>query len=111
MKFHLIAAACGDNAALVMIDGKTIYCTPIVKVGNTTSGKAGLWLYQIGQRQEFGDFKLSRARFAPVKHEADGKSLAGQHDAQSVRIHSDQYRVPELPSPQDWVLVLERVKP
>lgn len=108
-KICLTAAACGDNAALVMTDGKRTYYTPIVKVGNVTSGKAGLWLFQIGQRQEFSDFRLSRARFAAAKREADATSQpSGHHGGKTVRIHSDQYMAPRLPSPQDWVLVLER---
>jgi hypothetical protein len=114
-KIHLVAAACGDYAALVLTDGKRTYHTPIVKVGNTTPGKAGLWLYQIGDRQEFGNFELSRAQFAPGKHEARGHSLRpGNLAARGlplVLIHSDEYKTPGLPSPQDWVLVLERVKP
>jgi len=102
-KIHLAAAACGDCAALVLTDGKKSYWTPIVKVGNTTPGKAGLWLYQIGERQEFGNFELSRAQFAPVKQEARGHT---KH-----LISSAEFSAPRLPSPQDWVLVLERVKP
>ena len=102
-KIHLTAAACGDYAALVLTDGKKSYYTPIVKVGNTTAGKAGLWLFQIGERQEFGNFELSRAQFAPVKREVKGHA--------DHLISSDEFSAPRLPSPQDWVLVLERVKP
>ena len=101
-KIHLTAAACGEYAALVLTDGKKSYCTPIVKVGNTTPGKAGLWLFQIGDRQEFGNFELSRAQFAPVKREVKGHA--------DHLISSDEFSAPRLPSPQDWVLVLERVK-
>jgi len=97
-KIHLTAAACGKYAAMVITDGKKTYYTPIVEVGNTTPGKVGLWLFQVGDRQEYGHFELSRAQFAP-KRKAD--SL----------IFSDEFRAPRLPSPQDWVLVLERVKP
>ena len=102
-RIHLTAAACGNCAALVLTDGKKSYYTPIVKVGNTTPGKPGLWFYQIGDRQEFRNFELSRAQFAPVKREV--KILADH------LILSDEFSSPRLPSPQDWVLVLERVKP
>ena len=101
-KIRLTAAACGDYAAMVLTDGKKTYHTPIVKVSNVTSGKAGLWFYQIGDRQEFGNFELSRAQFAPVKRDA-------KEQTQPVT-WSDEYKAPPLPSPQDWVLVLERVK-
>ena len=102
-KIQLTAAACGDYAALVLTDGKMTYSTPTVKVSNVTSGNAGLWLYQIGDRQEFGNFELSRARFDPVQRESKKQGHA--------LLWSDEYKAPGLPSPQDWVLVLERVKP
>ena len=35
---------------------------------------------------------------------------AGKSDSKTVPLHSDEYKAPALPSPQDWVLVLERVK-
>jgi len=111
-KIHLTAAACGDAAALVMTDGKTTYSTPVVEVGNTTAGKTGLWLYQIGERQEYDNFELSRAKFGPKTREANKKAPPrGALDAGATRIHSDEYRAPNVPSPQDWVLVLERVAP
>ncbi len=114
-KIHLVAAACGDDAALVLTDGKRSFHTPIVKVGNTAPGKVGLWFYQIGDRQEFGNFELSRAQFAPAKHAAIGQSrqLGNLNVGRSplTLINSDEYQAPGLPSPQDWVLVLERVQP
>jgi len=111
-KIHLTAAACGDGAALVVTDGKRTYYTPIVKVGNTTAGKTGLWLYQIGERQEYDNFELSRAKSVRKLREADKKAPPrGDLDAKLVRIHSDEYRTPNVPSPQDWVLVLQRADP
>lgn len=101
-KIHLTAAACGDYAALVMTDGQKTYCTPTVKVRTVTSGKPGLWFSQIGDRQEFGNFELSQTPFATAKPEAAGKVH---------RVASDEFKAPNVPSPQDWVLVLERVKP
>jgi len=101
-RIRLTAAACGDYAALVLTDGKKTYYTPAVKVGNVASGKTGLWLYRIGDRQEFGNFQLSRTPFAPAKLQAAG---------QAHRVVSDEYKAPPVPSPQDWVLVLEQKKP
>jgi hypothetical protein len=99
-RIHLTAAACGDYSAMVLSDGEKSYHTPTVKVGNLTSGKAGVWLYQVGDRQEFGNFEMSRARFAPTRVEPKN-ALSGPADA---------YHPPQLPSPQDWVLVLEKSK-
>lgn len=101
-RIRLTAAACGDYAAMVLTDGKKTYCTPSVNVSNVAGGKAGLWLFQIGDRQEYGHFELSQTPFAPTKLDATGKVH---------RVVSEAFKAPNVPSPQDWVLVLERVKP
>jgi hypothetical protein len=106
-KIQITAAVCGKYAACVLTDGKKSYFTPIVEVTNTTAGKAGLWLYQIGDRQEFDNFALSRARFVPVERE----SASGAMGADATLLYADEYAAPSVPSPQDWVLVMERVKP
>ena len=100
-KIHLLAAACGECAALVLADGKKTYHTPTVKVGNVKKGKTGLWLFQIGERQGYENFELSQTPFTPMVLEAAGKVY---------RAGSDQFRAPNVPSPPDWVLVLERSK-
>jgi hypothetical protein len=102
-KIHLLAAACGEFAALVLTDGQRTFATPAVKVGNTTAGKAGLWLFQIGERQEFSRFAVSTTPFDPPKGPVEARV--------PVVIRTEEYRAPDLPSPQDWVLVLERLKP
>ena len=86
---------------MVLTDGTKTCYTPAVKVSNVSSGKAGVWLWQIGDRQEFGNFELSRTPFAPAKLEASGPLH---------RAVSDECKMPGVPSPQDWVLVLERVQ-
>jgi multiple sugar transport system ATP-binding protein len=58
---------------------------------------------QIGERQEFGRFAVSATPFDPPK----GPVEAGLPGV----IRTDEFHAPNLPSPQDWVLVLERVKP
>jgi len=111
-KIHLTAAACGDYAAMVLTDGKKTYYTHVVKVTNTKAGKVGLWLFQIGDRQEFGDFKASKASFVPPKLEAGRRpSPRGSPGAKVVRVPTDQWRTPNVPSPQDWVLIMEQVRP
>jgi hypothetical protein len=96
---HLTAAACGDHAALVLTDGTKSWSTPVVKVGNTRPGKPGLWLFQIGERQEFDNFAVSATPFHPPQLVVDDKTKV---------IHTDEYQAPNLPSPQDWVLVMQR---
>jgi hypothetical protein len=102
-KIHLTAAACGEYAALVLTDGKKTFSTPVVRVGNVTAGKVGVWLFQIGGHQQYCNFEVSRAKFAPAKSEV-------QDQAQFV-LRAGEDKAPALPSPQDWILVLERVKP
>ena len=102
-RIQLVAAACGEFAALVLTDGQRTYATPVVKVGNTTAGKTGLWLFQIGERQEFGRFAVSATPFDPPKGPVTAKPPGV--------IRTAEYHAPDLPSPQDWVLVLEREKP
>jgi len=98
---RLTAAACGDYAALVLTDGTQTFHTPTVKVRNVSSGKTGMWLFQIGERQEYDNFAQSRTPFTPDQLDAAG-------DVRRVR--SADFRAPNVPSPQDWVLVMERVE-
>lgn len=95
---HLIAAVSGAYAAMVLTDGTRTYSTPVVRVSNTTSGKPGVWLFQVGERQEYACFELSRTPFAPSALEAAGNVH---------RVGPDAFQAPNVPSPQDWVLVLE----
>jgi hypothetical protein len=98
-RFRLLAAASGDRAALVLTDGARTYATPVVRVTNVKPGKTGVWFFRIGERQEFGNFQVSRTAFAPEVARAAIQPIA-----------SDEYHAPPVPSPQDWVLVLERVR-
>ncbi len=99
-KIRLTAAACGEYAALVLTDGKKSYHTGPLPVGNITPGKVGLWHFQIGERQAYDNFEVSRTQFTPL-HKIKKRQ---------VLTESGEYKAPPLPSPQDWVLVLERVK-
>ena len=90
---QLSAAVVGEHATLRITDGKQTWRTPPVKVGNTGLGKTGLWFFHIGERQEFGKFEVS-----PMAVDSGENTSTGL------------YLAPDLPSPQDWVLVLERSK-
>jgi hypothetical protein len=98
----LTAAVHGEYAAMIISDGSETWYTPTVKVSNVTSGKPGLWLYQVGDHQEFRNFELSKADFKPQISPVAAR-------VQTI-LTTDEYHAPALPSPQDWVLVLERVR-
>jgi len=97
---RLTALACGPYAALVLTDGERTYRTPLVRVDNTQAGPAGLWLYQVGDRQEYDRFRLSRAALPELPSPMDGGALEP--------VWLGEWQAPAVPSPQDWVLVLER---
>ncbi|MDR3688015.1 MAG: DUF4038 domain-containing protein [Fimbriimonas sp.] len=92
--FTLTATICGEYAIMQLRDGDRTFATPSVPIANPSKGSAGLWLYQIGDHQAFADFRLS---------DAGGKLTRPV-------IVSDTYRAPDLPSPQDWVLVIQKAK-
>jgi len=96
---QLTAAVTGEYAALVVTDGKKTWRTPAVTIQNKTAGRVGLWLYQPGV-QKFDNFEVSATTFVPVD----------ENEAKGQKPQSYDYKAPDLPSPQDWVLVLERVK-
>lgn len=92
-----LAATVGEQRAIFSVaDRDSTWCTPVVDIRhNTAPGAVGVWLFQIGERQEFRDFKASR--------------FLGRLPENAI--FSDAYIAPRLPSPQDWVLVLERTNP
>jgi hypothetical protein len=54
---------------------------------------------QVGEQQEYDNFELSQTPFAPSKLETT---------SEVHRVVTDEFKAPNVPSPQDWVLVLER---
>jgi hypothetical protein len=118
-KIRLTAAICGNDMALTITDGKRTYSTATVNVSNREERKIGLWLFQIGDRQQYDHFELSRLQLPAVKsrfeglplilHENPGVLSAVKVPEESILL-TDTYTPIRLPSPQDWVLVLEHVK-
>lgn len=102
-KIRLTAGACGPYAAVVLTDGTRTYHTPAVKIGNVTGGKVGLWRSDAGERQPYANFQVSRTPFVVPPKEPKDPSRHLIRPGEDV--------APAAPSPQDWVLVLERVKP
>jgi hypothetical protein len=131
-EIHLTAAVCRSHAAMILTDGQNTYFTPVVQVANTTPGQTGLWLYQVGERQEFDNFGGSRAEFGPVQRDLAALHLGPTAPAPNelplvmrenpnivpavelpeiTVLPGADYTLPRLPAPQDWVLVMKRLKP
>ena len=100
--FTLTAAGSGGYVAATLDDGERTYHTPPVKVDNAQSGHVGLWRSDIGEPQRYHNFRVSRTAF--VVPPVDDR----QPDLYLIR--SGQDVAPSVPSPQDWVLVMERLK-
>ena len=90
-EFKMTAAVSGEYAALIVNDGTRTWRVPPVKLSNVKEGKTGLCLHQFGDKQEFGRFEVSEMNSDDTQ---DGTGL---------------YLAPDIPSPQDWVLVMEKV--
>ncbi|AIE87695.1 alpha-L-rhamnosidase domain protein [Fimbriimonas ginsengisoli Gsoil 348] len=93
-RITLTATVCGDNAIMELRDGVRKVATQSVRIANRSKGSAGLWMYQVGDHQEYSNYRLS---------DATGKLT------RPVIVFSE-FRAPGLPSPQDWVLVLRRIR-
>jgi len=98
---RLTAAVAGAYAMLVASDGKSEYRTPVVDVENTAPGQVGVWLFQIGERQEYDDFAISRTLFIDPDSTRPRKRIV---------VQGGDFVAPSIPSPQDWVLVLEKLE-
>ncbi|MFY0626842.1 MAG: DUF4038 domain-containing protein [Reichenbachiella sp.] len=88
--FKMTAAVSGEYATIILSDGTQTWSVPPVKVSDLKKGKTGLYLNQFGEKQEFGKYQVSTISDENPK---DGTGL---------------YLAPDLPSPQDWVLVLQK---
>lgn len=97
----LTVAATGDRVAAMLSDGATTWRTPAVRVAHAAPGRVGLWLHQVGDAQEYADFTLSRT---PLSLPAGASAVA----ADVREVWGADCRMPDVPCPQDWVLVLER---
>lgn len=91
-EFKMTAAVSSEYATLIVSDGTREWRVPPVKISNVKEGKTGLYLHQFGEKQEFGRFEVSGMN-SDVTQEGTGLYLA-----------------PDIPSPQDWVLVMEKLK-
>ena len=99
-RFTLTAAACGDYVAMSLDDGARTYYTPPVRIDNIETGQLGLWRSDIGEAQRYANVKVSKTTFAALDK---GEAQEGLY-----QIRSGEDIAPSIPSPQDWVLVLER---
>ncbi len=80
-------------ATLEIKSGKETYSTS-TEIKTHKSGKLGLWHYQVGDQQKYDNFKVVDIpnRKAGVRYLMDSS-----------------LNIERVPSPQDWVLVLERI--
>ena len=118
-RIRLTAAVSGKEVALVLADGVKTYATPSVRISNLAEGKVGLWLFQIGERQQYDRFELSRLQMSSIQSQTTALPLVLRENPgmlpempvpETTMLLGDTYTPPRLPAPQDWVLVLERVK-
>lgn len=116
---ELSAEVKGNWAAVSISDGQHRYTSRIIAVNNKTEGFAGL-IYQSNTQQVFSDFELWRDPKVITNEDLQRKlydaqghyrgDLAGPGWSDFGRekiILLDAYRPPKLPTPQDWVLVLD----
>jgi hypothetical protein len=100
---QLTAAVSGSHAVVRISNERGEYQTPVVPINNARSGKVGLRLLEVGNRQQFDNFAVSRTLFeeprTPLK---DGGEF--------IRRGGGDFIAPQVPTPQDWILVLERVE-
>lgn len=115
---RLNAEARGAWMMFSISDGKASYCTPIVQVKNVTEGQVGLGHREEGEMQAFDNLALHECGELPVDEALERRlyDAAGacrgelwQDDGQEKALLLDAYRPPDLPTTQDYVLVLERV--
>jgi hypothetical protein len=82
-------------ATLEIVSGKDTYTTSI-EIKTRKSGKVGLWHYQAGDHQKYDNFKVL---------DIPNRKAGIRYLLNSTLV------VDRTPSPQDWVLVLERFNP
>jgi len=100
---RLTAAVSGSHAVLHVSNGKEEYQTPAVPVKITTTGQVGVSLQEIGNRQQFDNFSVSRTLFEKPRPVL-------RNEGEFIRRGGGDFVSPQVPSPQDWVLILERVE-
>lgn len=118
---HLSAEVRGKWAEVSVSDGAHTYTSSIVPITDTTAGSAGLLHDDDGNEQRFTHFELRNSPPLPADgpidrkiYDAQGKYRGelkgrGWDDLWADKIILlDSYRPPQLPIPQDWVLILNR---
>lgn len=106
-----------NKVAASITDGERTYTTPIVSISNSAAGSAGLFHQEPGV-QKFEHFELQRCpvlaeeEFSQRKlYDARGEprgDLTGWEDfGRKKQILLDAYQPPPMPTPGDWLLVLE----
>lgn len=118
---HLEAEVRGKWGEVSISDGTHTYTSSIVPIADATAGGAGLLHDDDGAEQRFTNFELRKSPALPADgpierkiYDAQGKYRGelkgrGWDDLWAEKIILlDSYRPPQLPIPQDWVLILNR---
>ncbi|MGL1891430.1 MAG: DUF4038 domain-containing protein [Spirochaetaceae bacterium] len=91
----IMTVVCKENYYSMRIDdGTNQYFTPPVKIDNIKGGKVGLW-------QGNCIYKNVKASKTPMQ-------IQPQEESDKWLLRSGEDWAPPIPSPQDWVLVMER---
>jgi len=98
--FTLTASACGDYVSMKIDDGERVYHTPPVKINIVESGQVGLWRSDIGGAQTYRNAMVSKTPFTAPQQESIEEGVHLTRSGEDI--------APSVPSPQDWILVLER---
>lgn len=98
-EFVLSAAVCGNCATVSIDDGKTRYFSPAVKIEGLKTGNVGLWRTDEKEIQLYKSVRVSKYNHTPELIRTE----EGVH-----HIHTGEDIAPPVPSPQDWILVMER---
>jgi hypothetical protein len=129
---RLITEIRGKWGVISLTDGKTTYTTPITDIGDSPIGRFGLSYSGNGMAQRFDNFKLRQSSLSDPGTEVDRKlyDAAGKYRGEMVGpglviggafgtlpgwsdygkqtiVLLDAYRPEKLPTPQDWLLVLD----
>jgi hypothetical protein len=120
-EIHLKAEVRGKWGEVSISDGTHTYTSSIVPISDATAGGTGLLHDDDGNEQRFTNFELRKSPPVPADgpidrkiYDAQGKYRGelkgrGWDDLWADKIILlDSYRPPQLPIPQDWVLILNR---
>ena len=94
---QLEAGIHGNRAFACLTTGSKKYITPTVSLKQAWGGPCGIWMFQVGESQHFTNIRIGTCPELPPPPPAGETVISGA-----------SFRTPGVPSPQDWVLIMER---